>query len=394
MSKVEDPLHVLWLPSWYPTAEDRIKGNFFQEQAQALVKHGINLGVIYPEIRPLKDLRPLLVLKNYFQKSFQIESGVPIVRMHGWNCFPRMPQKQMEAWIQYAEQLMEEYVQRRGKPDLIHAHSVLWGGIAAQVLSEKFQIPFLITEHFTGIQKLAPLGVSLDTCWSRNYICTAYQKAAKILAVGETLKRVIENLVDKDVTICPNFFDDRFFTLKSKNNPNAPFCYLNIGQLSPNKNQAMLLRAFKQVYEQNKNVRLEIGGSGRLKAELENQVQNLGLNQVVKFLGGISRSEVLEAMHRSDAFVLSSSIETFGIVVIEALATGLPVVSTICGGPEGIVNKENGILVPANDEKALYKAMKAIQFKNYAQIAIRQSVEEYSQSVVVKKLIKQYQSIL
>ena len=84
----------------------------------------------------------------------------------------------------------------------------------------------------------------------------------------------------------------------------------------------------------------------------------------VEFLGELSRAAVKEAYGKAHAFVLPSLYETFGVVLIEALSMGLPLISTACGGPQDIVTQENGLLVPPNDPELLHKAMKQLM-KNY-----------------------------
>ena len=88
--------------------------------------------------------------------------------------------------------------------------------------------------------------------------------------------------------------------------------------------------------------------------------RRLGVGSRVRFLGQLSRVEVRDAMWRANAFVLASRLETFGVVLIEALATGLPVISTGCGGPEDIIVPEVGVLLAPGDEQGLADAMVAV----------------------------------
>lgn len=390
------PVHALWIPSWYCLEEDPIKGIFFKEQAQALRQAGINIGVIYPEIRPLRHLTLSLGLKNHFQTSFKDEAGIPTVRMHGWNLFPCWGKRQMQAWVAAAMRLMECYVARRGLPTVIHAHSVLWGGICAEAIAQKYQIPYIITEHFTGMQQLAPLGEDLKTCWSRPYLRMAYQNAHQVFAVGSALKQAIESLTDREVVVMPNFFDEVFFQLKPASSTKEPFRYLCLAQLSDTKNYPLLLRAFQKAYKQNPQLVLEIGGSGKIRGQLEKLSASLGIASAVHFLGGLSRGEVAAAMQRAHAFVLASRIETFGVVLIEALATGLPVIATCCGGPEDIVHQANGMLVPSNDEDALAQAILEMpkQYDHYDPKLLRADViERFGKKTITEKIIHTYQSL-
>ena len=95
----------------------------------------------------------------------------------------------------------------------------------------------------------------------------------------------------------------------------------------------------------------------------------LGLQETVQFTGNISKQEIKEKLDSSNALVVSSLHETFGVVVIEALSRGCPVVSTRCGGPEEILNDDSGILVKANDENELAEALKRMA-SNYNQYDI------------------------
>jgi glycosyltransferase involved in cell wall biosynthesis len=87
----------------------------------------------------------------------------------------------------------------------------------------------------------------------------------------------------------------------------------------------------------------------------------LGIAPQVDFLGRISRDRVREEMYSADAFVLSSRSETFGVVLIEALSQGLPVVSTACGGPLDVVGEDDGILVPVDDVNALADGLRCMR---------------------------------
>jgi glycosyltransferase involved in cell wall biosynthesis len=102
---------------------------------------------------------------------------------------------------------------------------------------------------------------------------------------------------------------------------------------------------------------LVLGGDGPDRQKLEQLAQSLNVSKYLHFLGGLNREQVRDRMQKCDVFVLSSLHETFGVVVGEAMACGKPVISTRCGGPEFIVNEENGVLVDVADPQALAGAM-------------------------------------
>lgn len=127
------------------------------------------------------------------------------------------------------------------------------------------------------------------------------------------------------------------------------------GRLGPQKALGMALAAVAAVPD----VTLVIAGDGPDRAALERQARELGLETRVRFLGSVSREQVLRLFRAADASVLSSAWENFPHTVVEALAVGCPVIATAVGGvPEVIREGENGLLVPANDVPALAAAIR------------------------------------
>ena len=102
----------------------------------------------------------------------------------------------------------------------------------------------------------------------------------------------------------------------------------------------------------------------------------LNIDKQVKFLGRLSQKEVKIEMSKSHVFVLSSNYETFGVVLIEAMACGIPVITTKCGGPEDIVNQNNGVLVEKNNKEELSKAM----------INIKNNIQKYDKDFIINDI--------
>ncbi|HHM4989433.1 TPA: glycosyltransferase, partial [Pseudomonas aeruginosa] len=335
-------MHILIIPSWYPAYPGDINGSFFKEQAEALSKHGCKVGVIYPQLRPLRNWRG--VLKGESGLYHEVENGIPTYRWHGVNWFPRIAKLNGWLWELHGEKLYEKYVDDHGKPDIIHAHSLLYAGHLASKISEKSGIPFVVTEHSTayarGILNKSQVKLSQSVA----------QKAFKRIAVSNEFKDFLTKLFtfksNKWIYI-PNIVSQVFFDreINSSKEEDGVFTFLNIAMLDFKKDQATLLRAFSKALANNDRLRLRIGGYGPCREELESLSEELGISDSVAFLGKLSRSQVIDEIQASDAFVLSSVYETFGVVVVEAMALGKPVISTSCGGPESIVSKETGILV-------------------------------------------------
>jgi glycosyltransferase involved in cell wall biosynthesis len=179
-----------------------------------------------------------------------------------------------------------------------------------------------------------------------------YNKAWKICAVSNyTRKRIIEDLSVKGekVKVVQNPVDTRFFTPTGERLNRDRFI-LFVGRLDQRKNLAMLLKSFQMVKKDIEDVDLLIIGEGPEEGKMRGLSKKLGIEKSVEFLGFVNYKDLPMYYRSSEFFVLSSLQEGFGIVLIEAMACGKPVISTDCGGPSDfVVNGKNGFLVPVND---------------------------------------------
>ena len=136
-------------------------------------------------------------------------------------------------------------------------------------------------------------------------------------------------------------------------------------------------------------------GHGPLREELEALSRKLGISDRVQFLGQLSKTEILEQIDDAHTLVIASRIETFGVVAIEAMARGRPVISTRCGGPEDIVDDLSGVLVPAGNADALAQAMADMvqSFTRYTLAAIRsRAIENYGHAAFLARAENLYRS--
>jgi glycosyltransferase involved in cell wall biosynthesis len=123
---------------------------------------------------------------------------------------------------------------------------------------------------------------------------------------------------------------------------------------------------------------LTVVGDGPQRPQLEQHARSLGIDDRVQFLGMLGRTAVRDALWNAHAFVLPSHHETFGVVLLEAMATGLPVIATTSGGPEDLVTPETGRLVPPGDTNALADALTTLREEraSYDADAIRAYVRD------------------
>lgn len=382
-------MHVLILPSWYPMHYAPTRGIFFKEQVQALNEQGVRTGVIYPNFRGLRTFEfSSEVVRDHFQTTVRVEDGIPVYRFHGWN--PKIGRLRLWAFRYQSRRLMQKYVEQFGVPDLIHAHSALWGGVAARDLAKEYSLPYVITEHSSAF-----LRGKIEE-WQKPHIGKSFEDADAVWAVSSAFKRELQPFAgNAEIDVMPNMVDVTFFQLPPSPRTVEPFTFLSVGSLSHNKGIDLLLKAFARLNDFEPNVELEIGGAGSAEENLRNLAHDLGIGEKVRFLGGLSREEVLDAMWRANALVSSSYVETFGVVLIEAMATGLPVVATESGGPGDIVRSGVGRLVPKGNVRALSEAMGQTKEAQVNENKIRKYViDTYSAEMVTRRLKTNYQLIV
>jgi glycosyltransferase involved in cell wall biosynthesis len=388
-------MHILVIPSWYRSAEEPISGIFFRQQAQALHRAGFQVGVLYPHFRSLRLLRNQRTnLRPRF--TWEIDEGVPTYRYEGWSLMPGFPKLFHLNWVRMGRLLFKRYLERFGKPDLIHAHSVIHGGVLAAQLQTDYKIPYVLTEHSSAY------ALGWFRPWHLPLAETCLRQAKARLVVSPALGKQLEKMFGAAALPwqwAPNLVDPRFAPNEQLVNqtPGQPFRFLNVGRLDENKRQGDLIRAFAERFKNHQNVQVRLVGDGPCRPQLEQLANTLGVGEQVIFLGVLDQVQVILEMQAANAVVVASQYETFGVVLIEALACGKPIISTACGGPEYIINEQNGLLVPINDVAALGAAMAQMVTTSdrYEPEKLRAAcLDQFGEEAVVDCLYNVYQTVL
>jgi glycosyltransferase involved in cell wall biosynthesis len=344
-------LHVLMLPSFYQTRHKPYEGTFFRDWALALTRAGVKVGVGYVEGRSLRGLSWRALRETRFQTTFGVESGLPTVRLEGWNTLAQWTAGGV-IWARLTQRVIRAYMERYGRPDLIAAQSATWAGHAAWRAHERWDLPYVITEINTGF------GTGKVRGWEAAISRRAFASAEAVIAISEPLHRMLRQFGGpRRIEVIPCTVDDLYWTMPPKPRGAGPFTFYGQAHLTPRKGFDLLIRAFASRFRGDQTCRLVIGGGGTIRAELEALAASTGVRSQVSFLGAIPRDAVRDWMWAADCFVLPSHAENFGVVLIEALATGLPVISTRCGGPEDIITDEVGLLLRPGDEQGLADAL-------------------------------------
>jgi glycosyltransferase involved in cell wall biosynthesis len=327
--------------------------------------------------------------------SFVEDEGIPTYRQTRVDWMSPLPMLGPRQWVARGMRMVEGYIDAHGRPDIVHAHSLLNAGLLAHRIASKHGIPYVVTEHSTAFAR------GRVPRWKIPIAAPAAANASERIAVSDPFRLLMQSIFPSSGAwiALPNIVDRSFLngamSKGSAGNDSIQFC--NIGFATKKKGQDVLIRAFARAFAGNGRVRLVIGGDGPMRTALEAQAQSLEVGEQVHFAGALSRGQVRALLAASDAFVLSSLVETFGVVVAEALAMGVPVVATRSGGPESIVERDDGLLVPAGDEAALAKAMSVMAETrgSYRSDLIRERcVERFSGPAIAERLSGVYRRAL
>jgi glycosyltransferase involved in cell wall biosynthesis len=285
---------------------------------------------------------------------------------------------------------------RRSFPfDLIHAHFTYPDGVAACLLGRRYGVPVVITDHVPWQFQRSRL-VRRQGAWAAR-TCDA------VLPVSEYVRRTMaEELGIEAAEPVPLVLDDAMLATPPPVERD-PSQLLFVGVIRQVKGFDVLVEALRLLRDRRPGVRLVVAGDPfyrTYRREFEDMMARaraLGVEDAIETTGGVPPAEVARLMAASAAVVLPSRCESFGSVIIEALACGTPVVATRCGAPEELVTEEVGRLVPPEDPRALADALAAVldEPRRYEPAALRRhALARYGRDAVGRQLARAYSAVL
>jgi len=346
---------VLVLSKSYPNSVFEVLGLWVEN----LVRHSAEF--CEPKvIAPVQYCPPIPGLPEYYRRFRSIPghcfaSGIEVIH-------PRMlvgpgySLHSIESRIYYWAVCRVAKRLRRDFPfDLIHAHFTYPDGVAAVRLGKQFGIPVVITEQ-------NPWGpwMDEDTAVRRQSIRAA-QECTFHIAISRSVRESIVRLTGESnkLRIVPDAVDGDTFTLPEWGNGPIHNQIIFVGAIRPVKGVDILLRSVRLLVDAGRDVKLLLVGESFFRSykkesdRLRQMAVDLGIAGRVNFAGKKPLTELVREIQKSAVLVLPSRAESFGMVLVEALACGTPVVATRCGGPEDIVTEEVGVLVPPENPQAL-----------------------------------------
>lgn len=387
-------MNIIIIPSFFQTKRRPTAGSFFLEQAKALKKAGHQVTILYCDTYSVKYIREWLV---YEEQTADIVGNIKVYRKKTFCPLKHGMEGHRKAFVKGILSLYESQIRGKMQPDILHAHCCVWAGQAAMALSQQTGIPYVITEHATMFQ------LHRDQISRKNnqYITQAFQRAAKVLCVSSAFREVLSRYKEKqEIQVVGNVVDCDFFQQTDTRTEDFTFfclCYMQTEDQLRKKGIDILLRAWRAIQKNCPQARLVVGGGGQALQKAVKWCEEYGISDTVTFLGELDRQQTARQMTSCDCFVLPSRYETFGVVYIEAMACGKPVIATACGGPDDFVTPDNGLLVPVEEVSALEHAMQHMitSSHQYDSDRIRSSVQtRFSSQAVAGQLEQIYNTIL
>ena len=394
-------MNVFYIPSWYVGGmRNPTRGIFFQEQAEALADNipGLTIAIsLWGQENTLSHMmfKPT-ALAGYAVESMLgrttctwLKNNLLAIRTPRFQIANDYLYKvNIDGIIRANIKNLGLFAAQRGKVDLIHAHVAYRGGFVAAALSQKFRIPYIVTEHMNPF----PFRVYLDDNQLMDIIREPLQNCPKIIAVSESLKNDMSGYGIKNVVVIPNVISDSYFVPELKRREGG--FVLTLGAMTREKGIRDLLLAIPRVLESNERLEFRIAG-GVPPREFVKLCSELHIENNVRWLGMLSRADVLYQMQHADCFVLPSHRETFGVVYLEAISCGTPVIATRCGGPEDIVTEKNGRLVDVGDVDGLSEAILDVLRLRLDRRKIREDFEiRFSTMSITNRIYQIYNEVV
>jgi len=372
--------NILIVPSRYPSKYQRNNYIFVKEQAESLSEE---MNVVVAGAIPVS-------LKFFFKKKFSIGR---VLRNYDENFqtyflyYPSIPKLLFfNELIRYLlNKILIKKILKSFKPNVVHFHSV-WAGTIGKWIKLKYGIPHVITEHSS---------IFFSKIGFVNYYLSkkVFKNSNAVITVSESLRLAIYSKVNLNSIVIPNMVDTEFFKpiIKKENDSRNEF--ITIGNLVNVKNHDLLIKSFGEFIKEFPNSYLRIIGDGPNFQRLVDLIEILNLQNHISLIGQKNRNEVREFLNQADYFVLTSIKETFGVVVIEAISMGLPILCTNFGGISDELRGLPNCLVVDNNLKSIHQGLKEIlHFKKSDKIR-EIALKYYSKERVLEKLNKVYGEI-
>lgn len=383
----DSKLNILFLASWYPNKLLPKNGNFIQQHAFA-VAHHCNVAALHiiannqteDFILEEKTVNGVFEVIVYYKK---IASNIPIL-----SHLKKLNVRHQAHLLGY-----NRIVEKIGKIDITHLNVVFPAGNFALYLKKRFNIPFMISENWTG---LLPIAKQELPFYLKLFIAKIFNQAAVICPVSNDLMNAIKTISSNpNYKIVPNVVNTSVFNYREKVLEKK---ILHVSNLkNEHKNITGIIDTIKELSKTRDDFFISIIGDGDYEYFIRYAEKMKLPKHLYNIEGAKSYQEIAKLMQTHDLFLLYSNYENLPCVIAEALVCGLPVLTSNVGGTSEMVDKSNGIVIPAANNIVLLKELNTIldNLATYNKTTIAESAaKKYSYESVGNQFLEIYKRIL
>jgi glycosyltransferase involved in cell wall biosynthesis len=385
-------MNIVWLASWYPNRTNITNGDFIERHAKAVAPFLNSLTII-------SAVKDETLAYNAIEIVEKQEGNITTyIIYYGRSRWGGVMEKfiSLKKYVSLQQALFEKIVNEKGKPDIIHVHVAMKAGLVAKKIKQQYNIPYIITEHWTAYYKEAKPNIYEMGNYFVSQTKSVLKNAALLLTVSNDLgKRINKYLLQVKFQIVPNVVDTDLFHPVEKKKYNK-IKLVHVSNMTHQKNMEAIIEGLS--IWKSKGGEFIMHVFGEAPKEIIEKVTQARLQENIIFNGEVLQPQLCDKVKQSDALILYSRYETFGCVIIEANACGIPViVSDLPVFYELVQEDKNGVFVESDKPAALVTALEKFVHEkdnfNSKEIAANTS-KRFSYPVVGKQIKDVYDEIL
>ncbi|WP_300408988.1 glycosyltransferase [Lagierella sp.] len=371
-----------------PNSKSPMYGIHQLEYAKALMEFGIEVYIVALDLRSIRRWRKWGYHRGEIQGIRYYNISLPLGN------FNELLQMKYGSKVlgKYLNDILEE---ERGT-DLIHSHFLNHSyPFVHAAKNNGLDIPIVISEHSSHVNKENIQDITKEKRIIGNYV---YNNCDKLIVGSPYFKSVLEKNFGVEAVVSPTVADTKSFTLDNKDFQEGTFRVVSTGNLIVDKGHFELISAFSKVFK-GVDATLKIFGQGVEYNNLKRLIESKGMTNQIYLLGHHSLDEINKEYNNSDLFVLASHHETYGKVYIEAMSSGLPVITVDNGGSEHFIKDFNGVIAQKKNVEDLANKLKLmynkIRTNELDKSRIRENVLlNFSKEASIRDLKRIYSEVL
>ncbi len=369
-------MKILHLTYWYPTKAQAHKGVFIQKHAHAALKAGCDVHLLNLSIE-----RANCLFKKEMHE-WNDEYGMPVTQIIVKSVFYKPLHLMLflhKKWVQKAF----ERLHAQNKFNLIHGHVLYPAAIWTAHLAKKHHVPYIISEHWSKIDRFVEKSLFAEEG------VRAYNHAIAITSVSAFLKStIVKHSTNKNITIIGNVINASFFHYLEKSISNNKLVFTAVAHWCAPKRPDLIFKSLQLLAEKHpgKKIELNIVGEGVLLDELKKQNWLF----LTTYCGQQPAAVLAKLLGESNYFLHASEVETFSVVIAEALATGTPVLASNRGAIPDLVKPECGIICE-NTVEAWVEGLEKLISANYSAKRISETTLKFGETEIGNQIKEIYQ---